>query len=105
VSSNNGGGAGSGNITVFENDTITLSASSFSLEENNIRVYPNPTDTVLNVASNEAIIQIRIFNVLGKEILKTTSKVIDVSQLNQGIYLIEIEEDNNQTIIKRFVKK
>jgi hypothetical protein len=105
VSSNNGGGAGSGNITVFENDTITLSASSFSLEENNIRVYPNPTDTVLNVTSNETIIQIRIFNVLGKEILKTTSKVIDVSQLNQGIYLIEIEGENNQTIIKRFVKK
>lgn len=105
VSSNNGGGAGSGNITVFENDTITLSTSSFNLEENNIKVYPNPTDAVLNVTSNETIIQIRIFNVLGKEILKTTSKTIDVSQLNQGIYLIEIEGDNNQTIIKRFIKK
>ena len=92
-------------LRFFENDTITLGSEEFSIEADSVKVYPNPATSVLNIESNKTIRQIRVFNVLGKEILKTTSKVIDVSQLNQGIYLIEIEEDNNQTIIKRFVKK
>ena len=83
----------------------TLGINDFELNKNVIKLYPNPTVSILNIESEESIKQIRIFNVLGKEILKTKNKIIDVSQLNQGVYLIEIEEGNNQKIIKRFIKK
>lgn len=105
VSSNNGGGAGSGNITVFENDTITLGSEEFSIEANSVKVYQNPATSVLNIESNKTIRQIRVFNVLGKEILKTTDKILNVSQLTSGVYVVEVEIDNNQMVIKRFIKK
>lgn len=83
----------------------TLDINEFQLNNNLIKLYPNPTSSILNIESDESIKQISIFNVLGKEILKTKSKTINVSQLNQGMYLIEIEGNNNQVIIKRFIKK
>ena len=102
----------SGNTRIF-NSTVDMGAyeynSTLGLDNveaiSSLKLYPNPTSSILNIESNESIKQIRLFNVLGKEILKTKSKTIDVSKLNQGIYLIEIEGDNYQTIIKRIIKK
>lgn len=97
----------------FFNTTVDMGAyeydPSLSLDDLEsiiaLKLYPNPATSVLNIESDTSIKQIRIFNVLGKEIMNTTNKTIDVSQLNQGMYLIEIEGGSHQTIIKKFIKK
>lgn len=102
----------SGNVRIF-NSTVDMGAyeynSTLGLDNveamSSLKLYPNPTNSVLNIESNVIVKQVRIVNVLGKEILKITNKTIDVSQLSQGVYLIEIKGNNNQTIIKRFIKK
>lgn len=98
---NDGNGQNSGHVRVFTDATLGVN----DVEIDAFKVFPNPTASVLNIESDTFIKQIRIVDVLGKEILTTTSKTIDVSQLNQGIYLIEIQGENNQKIIKRFIKK
>lgn len=45
-----------------------------------------------------------IYSVLGPEVLISTSKTIKVSNLENGIYVIKIEDETGVTVIKRFIK-
>ncbi|MGS4344831.1 CotH kinase family protein [Myroides odoratus] len=70
-------------------------------------LYPNPTSDILHITSGStSTISYRIFDAIGQVIQQNnvTEQGIDVSQLNQGVYLIELNQDN-QRVVKRFVKK
>ena len=56
-------------------------------------VYPNPASNVVQVNfSHEQIIEIKLYNLLGKEIISTKEKKIDVSNLQNGIYFINVKK-------------
>ncbi|MFT4610860.1 MAG: hypothetical protein ACJA1H_002545 [Glaciecola sp.] len=82
----------------------TLSTIGFELNDNQIKLYPNPTSSVLNIEINASLKQAKIYSVLGTQVLKTISKTINISTLNSGIYLIKIEDENGSISTKRFVK-
>jgi len=70
-------------------------------------LFPNPvTRGQLNVQVTGADAQtLTIYNMLGQVVHKGTfTSTVDVSRLNAGIYVLEIEVDGN-TMIKRFIKK
>jgi len=56
-----------------------------------ISVYPNPAHSIVYVSSNEQLVDIKVFDVLGSEILQTKQKEIDISSLPNGVYFIHIE--------------
>jgi hypothetical protein len=95
----------SGTITVQENLGVEdfESGSSFN-------VYPNPSDSRLNIQLKQGIIngQIEIFDMLGKQVINHTLNsenlsTINISELNSGLYLIKVSfEGSSET--KRFVK-
>lgn len=75
----------------------------------NIKIYPNPTTNVLNIKlNNTEIKKAQLFDVNGKQILdmklQSELTVVDISNLNSGIYLLKIESVKN-TFIKRIVKE
>lgn len=87
----------------------TMSVNDVAALETSISIYPNP-------ASNEAFIEnsssnavnYHIFSITGKKVTsgKTngTSTKIDISKLNSGIYLIQLEEAvTNQQTTKKLV--
>jgi alpha-amylase len=74
----------------------------------NILIYPNPTNDILNIESNNTIKTIRIVNSTGLILyeLKVDSTLtsINTANLPSGLYLIQTitsDEINNQTIIKK----
>ena len=70
-------------------------------------LYPNPTTDVLNVTSSSDLpISYRIFDFFGQQIQTgtLTDQRIEVNHLRKGIYLLELNQ-NNQKVIKRFIKK
>ena len=84
----------------FSSDGV-LSVNDLVLE--NIRLYPNPTSTTLNI-SNAEDASIEIFNLLGQLII-TKDRLerddqIDVSGLNVGTYLVKISKDNAMKVEK-----
>ncbi len=84
----------------------TLSLPNFEDLENTVRVFPNPTRNVINVAINNPleIKEIIIYNTLGVNLnLKTTDGLIDLTDLKTGIYLLSIKT-LKATIIKKVVK-
>ncbi|MCF8301904.1 MAG: T9SS type A sorting domain-containing protein [Bacteroidales bacterium] len=60
-----------------------------------ISVYPIPAKNYLNIASQEDIIQLRLMNSFGQDIIQKSifdhQIKLDISNLNSGIYILEIE--------------
>jgi hypothetical protein len=71
-----------------------------------LKVYPNPVSNgVLHVESNlNTERTISLFDVLGKEVIKTTTSntIINIANLNSGIYIVKILE-NGKTATKKLV--
>ncbi len=75
-----------------------------------ILLSPNPVREHLFIQTSEhtsAIIEIQNMNgriVLTKEISNANSIVINTNHLQKGIYFVRMTDDNNKTIIKKFIK-
>lgn len=81
----------------------TLSTDEFSTTDFN--VYPNPTQNVWNVkTNNQEINTIQVFDIQGREVLaiepKTSNAVIDASSLPAGLYFARISTPAGTNSIK-----
>ena len=66
------------------------------VSSSNTRLYPNPTNGILNIEGNGEM-SISVMNVLGQKILETTTNentTIDLSGFGEGIYMIRVETAN-----------
>jgi plastocyanin len=98
-----------GTITVVAEGT--LSVDSFDTL-GTINMYPNPTSSEITIdfqIQNIEKLNVKVFNLLGKEMLsKQISKndtSLKVSNLNNGIYMVRITSlDGKKSAVKRFVK-
>ena len=68
----------------------------------NVQVYPNPTQSLLNVSGNGTMC-ITMSNMLGQQLMETSaegSTTIDLSRFESGVYLIRIETETGITLQK-----
>ena len=66
------------------------------ISASNIRLYPNPTNGILNIEGNGEM-TISVMNTLGQTILVSTANgnaTIDMSSFETGIYMVRIETEN-----------
>lgn len=100
---NFGGDAYYDNIKI-NNETLAVK----EISKQAVKIYPNPVKDVLKIqlADNENISEINIFNLAGQK-LKSVSKAkeINTENLSKGNYLLEIKTENNQTFHSKFVKE
>lgn len=82
------------NNTLSKNDFVP--AEGFAL-------YPNPASQIVNIQSESAIQSVVIYNMQGQEVRRTTNKQIEVSELQKGIYLIEVSDLNNNKSTKKLI--
>ena len=85
------------------------------VSENNSSTYsihPNPAKNELFITAQNTTqnLKIKIFNIEGKLLSTQTLEVanktsIDVSSLTSGIYFLNIEDENGNTTIKKFIKQ
>ena len=78
-------------------------------DEANIRVYPNPTSSVLNIeVPQSSQYQYSVFTMNGKQVLdgvfNSNKTHVNTNSLSSGVYIIRITNGNN-SISKRVVKK
>lgn len=72
-----------------------------------LAVYPNPTNGLLNVewGYTERAMKIKIFSILGQQLMNTEAvsekgKQFSISALPQGVYLLSLENENYNQIIR-----
>jgi len=73
------------------------------LSINELNIYPNPASNFIEVAvNNKQLANIKVFDVLGNELLQTQKKQIDISILPNGVYFVQIET-NNSVMSKKII--
>ena len=91
------------NLNWFEFNTVV--SDEHTPSENNIIVYPNPTDGKLIVSSiNNLPLEIKIHDLSGRLVMTAHESISDISMLKTGIYLLNISFGNvtyQQKIIKK----
>ena len=89
---------------------VTEDCEVLSVSENDpqkFSIYPNPTSSKIYVSGNSLeVASVKIFSTQGKLIqkLNNISDEIDVSQLNSGMYFVEIRTFEGVRNIRKFIK-
>ena len=71
-----------------------------------IKLYPNPTTSILNVSSVTENATFKVYNLLGQTMMngKLSNNSIDVSNFSAGVYILELTDKNTITT-NRFIKQ
>lgn len=92
-----------GTIEVLEGVTAT----NFSPNAGMLKVFPNPTDAYLNIQSDKdySVNSIKLYNTAGVLVMSASFdegslKVIDMSRLASGLYIIEVKGENKSERLK-----
>lgn len=93
-----------GNKAYYSN--VPLSNKPFDKTDKLLSIYPNPAINELSIKlpESEQINSVKIFNIEGREVKKTHSKNVNISDLNAGIYYLEIEI-GGVIYTRKFMKK
>ncbi|MBO2523600.1 MAG: hypothetical protein CW336_07075 [Bacteroidetes bacterium] len=94
-----------GIFLTYNNDCENTAVAEVSAS--NVRLYPNPTNGVINIEGNGAM-NISVMNILGQKVIETTATdntTIELSGFESGIYMIRIETENGITTEKVNVRR
>ncbi len=103
---NDGNGSGSGHVRVYENPYIGIE----DVQALGISVYPNPTQDIVNLSfANKEVKKLSLTDITGKEIfVKTniqTNEKIDLSDFENGVYIIKVFTTDHKVFSTRVVKE
>ncbi|WP_291287032.1 DUF5074 domain-containing protein [Flavobacterium sp.] len=88
-------------ITV--NTTSNLGTGEFTKLE--LAVYPNPVSEVLNIRTEDEVLNVTVYDISGKSInLQFNNNQINVSDFVNGMYIINIVTDK-ANYVQKFIKK
>lgn len=109
-------GAGALNGTAIFNDQMELTAAngfdSFvgqltplivgteEVLETRVKIYPNPATEYFRIESPRSDMEIRVFTIDGREILKTNQRMIDCRNWANGIYFLKLNSGKVYSVIK-----
>ena len=84
-----------------------LSSADYALN-NQTTIYPNPTVSNYIQIINKEKVTVKIYSILGKELLKKIihpeNSELDISSIDRGIYMIKIS-NNYKTITRKLIRK
>ena len=87
-------------INVLQNQTTGIKQIS---NTNTIKIYPNPANNKITIDAND-ILDVKLFDVLGKQITSTKTNEVDVSNLPNGVYFIQVQTKQGTTTQKVIVQ-
>ncbi|MEM9548792.1 MAG: T9SS type A sorting domain-containing protein [Bacteroidota bacterium] len=76
---------------------VTIS-SVLEKDEVDLNIYPNPVQDRLSVLTDLEISRIKIYDLNGRLIIYSEQKEIDVSKLESGNYIVQVESSNRKSI-------
>lgn len=71
--------------------------NSEDVSDDDFAVYPNPTNGVLQIKTDQNIIFVELFDLTGKSVARSNDTVIDVSNLPNGLFLLKINTEKGSS--------
>ncbi len=69
-----------------------------------LSIYPNPTSGVLNITTTAANATVEVYNIMGQNVLSKSiangTSTIDISNLSNGVYSVQVIQNNTLTVGK-----
>jgi hypothetical protein len=91
--------------------SVVVSATILGTNDSNlakVSLFPNPATSSININADEPLESVRIFNVLGQEVINITTSdrnvSVDISSLQRGVYLADVVTSVGSKTIK-FIKE
>ena len=94
---------GTVDLGAYEFDAALNSQSFTSF--NAFEVYPNPTSSLLNINTDDAIKTVAIYSLEGKLVIESNEMKVDVSNLQNGLYIVKVTTHQNELGTKKFIKR
>jgi len=93
-------------INIIRNNSST---GISELEQTDINIAPNPSSAQIKIQSKEEIAQINIYSMQGNivytEQLNSKESSISISELNEGLYIVQIKLLTGKTVNKKIIKQ
>ena len=93
-----------GPVAIFNPETPVGNAE---IDERTLNVYPNPATSVLNIDYDRAPYNVLLFNSVGvlvkSEVAENPSCKMNVGDLNKGLYLIRVQDNEDNTVTKKVI--
>ena len=83
----------------------TLSSSDFSQNSLEVKLYPNPVRDILNIEIENDIQSVEIYNIQGQKVISSNQKQINISDLASGMYMVRIQDVDNNIATEKIVIK
>lgn len=88
-----------------EDFEITLSANNPYINESVVSIYPNPVANFITINTSETVNSVTLFNLQGKQIMfQKNETILNVSQLESGMYIAKIDCGNHIETKKVLIK-
>lgn len=91
-----------------EDYNLTLQKGQMGIAEINqesIRVYPNPTSDFIQIETQKEIQEVMIYNTSGQQLIHSNSTRINTKELPKGVYIIKIKTADGKILTDKFIKK
>lgn len=93
---------------IYDEITITINIPTSGLDnliEAVVSVFPNPTTGILNITSTKKIETVTVFDSLGREIVKSSETLPNLTNVNAGIYFLHIKLENANGFSVKIIKE
>ena len=90
-------------VRVYQEVVLSSTAKDLDLDST-LKLYPNPATDKIYISSKRPLSVLALYDVYGKLILKKeyNANSIDVSQLNSGVYFLEVSS-NSEKVVKKVI--
>jgi endo-1,4-beta-xylanase len=92
------------NVLLDVDNTANIDDNLFTQKENMLTIFPNPATDFVNIKSNEVINNLSIFDSNGRRIIEKHihdfNYSLKLSSLNQGVYFLKIDLED-ETLVKK----
>jgi uncharacterized repeat protein (TIGR01451 family) len=77
------------------------------LHEANIQLFPNPTDGIFHISSEELIVELELINAQGQRLIQhqihANHSEINLNNYVDGVYFLKVKTTNNQWVMKKLI--
>lgn len=96
-----------GDFSIFDTCEVVLQINEANLSE--VKIYPNPTTDIIAIESNDPLIEVSLFDLLGRRKFSkfyngTYSDFMDLRNFDAGTYIIFIK-GKNANFFKKIIKQ
>ena len=92
------------NLTDVENEEEGEEEETLSLADVAEMIYPNPSGGIINIKM-AAFKEATIYNLSGKKVFRSKDNRIDISDLSEGVYIIEVKNRSGERFSTRLIKE